>query len=86
MDSKASLNQDQREEIAQLKNRTTRAEQRVEDYKTQMLTSKEEHLTLEAQQNQTVLRLREELEAANGVVAVKTREKMGLLDEIQGIR
>ena len=86
MDSKASLNQDQREEIAQLKNRTTRAEQRVEDYKTQMLTSKEEHLTLEAQQNQPVLRLREELEAANGVVAVKTREKMGLLDEIQGIR
>ena len=45
-----------------------------------------EHLLLEGQQNQTMLRLREELEAAHDTVAVKTRERMGLLDEIQGIR
>lgn len=40
VDAKASLNQDQREEIAQLSARVARAEHRVEEYKAQMLNSK----------------------------------------------
>ena len=41
VDAKATLNQDQREEIAQLSARVARAEHSVQDYKAQMLNSKE---------------------------------------------